>query len=126
MKTVFFRVLEAEDKAVALLEAIRKRKSTFGRKRFELEAAAFRQRPAISVCLLGERKRRRRMFLACRKWEDNGRTIKVGVQTFKTTPASCGCLGKSAFVMIDQSGFSLLRADPTHPIIPTCIFLLIF
>jgi hypothetical protein len=46
MKTVFLRVLEAEDKAGALLAAIRNEEPTEGKTRFELDSESLRQIPS--------------------------------------------------------------------------------
>jgi hypothetical protein len=52
MKTVFLRALEASDKADALRIAIREPVTSFGRKRFEIDAYNFASVPR-SPCLLG-------------------------------------------------------------------------
>ena len=53
MKTVFLRVLEADDKAAALLAAIREPESgARGRQRFEVDRE-LRARAALAVRLLG-------------------------------------------------------------------------
>jgi hypothetical protein len=41
MKTIFLRVLEADDKAAALRKAIRQSESAPGAQRFEVDAATF-------------------------------------------------------------------------------------
>ena len=81
MKTVFLRVLEAENKAAALLEAIREPKSAIGQQRFEMEPGRFARIPR-SPFAYWVTERVSEVFSRLPKMEDGGRTIKVGVQTF--------------------------------------------
>ena len=41
MKTVFLRVLEADDKALALLQAVREPEQARGKKRFDVDPTSF-------------------------------------------------------------------------------------
>src|SRR5271165_242402 len=80
MKTIFLRVLEADDKAVALRAAIREPGATVGRQRFEVEAESFSAVPRspfaywVSVRL-------RQLFKELPLFEVKGRTAKQGLAT---------------------------------------------
>jgi len=54
MKTVFLRVLEADDKAAALLAAIHDPSTAHGKQRFEVNSSSFAS-AGFTVCVLGNR-----------------------------------------------------------------------
>jgi hypothetical protein len=80
MKTVFLRVLEAEDKATALLEAVREPERARGRERFEVDSGAFALVPRSPFTYwVSERLRKLFKDLPC--FEEQGRTAKQGLAT---------------------------------------------
>ena len=78
MKTVFLRVLDAEDKAMALHAAIRE--ATLGKHRFEVDATSFAKVPC-SPFAYWVSERLRRVFRELRPLEAGGRTAKIGLST---------------------------------------------
>ncbi len=80
MKTVFLRVTEAEDKASALLRAIRAPEEARGKWRFEADPGSFGNVPR-SPFGYWVSERLRRLFTDLPPFVDNGRTAKQGLAT---------------------------------------------
>jgi|CXWL01.1.fsa_nt_gi hypothetical protein len=80
MRTTFLRVLEAQDKAVALLEALLEPKRSRGRQRFEVETANFEAVPR-SPFAYWVSESLRRLFKELPSFEAEGGASKVGLQT---------------------------------------------
>jgi hypothetical protein len=77
VKTVFFRLLEADDKAEALLAAIREPKVALGKQRFELETSSFAAVPRSPFAYwVGDRLRE--IFTDFPALEANGRVARQG------------------------------------------------
>src|ERR1017187_6212528 len=77
MKTVFLRVLEADDKAGALRAAIHDPPEKHGRQRFEVDPATFVSVPRSPFAYwVGERLRR--LFVELPPLESDGREARVG------------------------------------------------
>jgi hypothetical protein len=77
MKAVFLRVLEAEDKAAALLGAVRDPERAKGRQRFEVDPQSFVGVPR-SPFAYWISERLRRLFQECPPFASDGRTACVG------------------------------------------------
>ena len=75
MKTVFLRVLEAEDKATALLSAVREPKPAHGRKRFDVNTNSFRLVPGAPFAYW-VREQVRRLFVELEPLESSGRIAR--------------------------------------------------
>lgn len=80
MKTVFLRALESDDKAAALLGAIREPEATRGRQRFELDAARFASVPG-SPFAYWMSERLRELFTDLPSFASSERTAVVGLKT---------------------------------------------
>jgi hypothetical protein len=80
MKTVFLRVLEADDKAAALRAAIREPAAALGRQRFTVNAASFSAVPR-SPFAYWVSDNLRQLFKALPPFEAEGRTAKQGLAT---------------------------------------------
>ena len=80
MKTVFLRVLDASDKATALLAAVREPERARGRQRFEVDPAAFAAVPGSPIAYWVS-ERLRALFKELPAFETETRTAAVGVQT---------------------------------------------
>jgi hypothetical protein len=80
MRTVFLRALEAEDKAMALREAIRNPAAAQGQLRFEVDPARFASVPR-SPFAYWVSERLRQLFTKLPPFEVEGRTAKVGLAT---------------------------------------------
>ncbi len=80
MKTVFLRVLEAENKARALHTAIRNREAALYHQRFEVDPKRFSLIPR-SPFAYWVSDRLRQLFAELPPFEAEGRTTKVGLQT---------------------------------------------
>ncbi|MEP7307496.1 MAG: hypothetical protein ABJA98_18485 [Acidobacteriota bacterium] len=80
MKTVFLRVLEAEDKAAALLHAVREPERARGQQRFEVDVSSFAAVPRSPFSYWVSEVLRRR-FLELSPLEAEGRTAKCGAGT---------------------------------------------
>ena len=80
MKTIFLRALEAQDKAAALLAAIRKPEAAFGRQRFAVDVASFSAVPR-SPFAYWVSDNLRQLFKALPPFEAEGRTAKQGLAT---------------------------------------------
>ncbi len=80
MNTIFVRVLDAEDKAKALLNAVHAPVSTRGRQRFDVDPASFASVPR-SPFAYWVSDRFRRLFTQIPSFEAEGRTAKVGLQS---------------------------------------------
>src|SRR5438128_1578915 len=80
MKTVFFRALDADDKAATLLAAIRRAESSNNKDRFEVDPTQFASVPRspfaywVSEPVL-------KLFSELPPVESEGRTAKVGLMT---------------------------------------------
>ena len=80
MKTVFLRVIEAEDKATALLEAIHESRTERGRHRYEVDPRSFASVPRSPFAYwVGERLQR--LFTEIPPLASEGRTAKQGLAT---------------------------------------------
>jgi hypothetical protein len=80
MKTVFLRVLEADDKEAALLDAVRDPERARGRQRFDVDQLSFSDLPR-SPFAYWVSERLRKVFTELSPFEAEGRTAKVGIQT---------------------------------------------
>jgi hypothetical protein len=80
MTTVFLRVLEAEDKAAALCEAIRHPVAAQGQRRFEVDPMSFTKVPR-SPFAYWVSDRLRRLFTELLPFDSDGRTAKQGLAT---------------------------------------------
>ncbi len=80
MKTVFLRILEAEDKANALREAIDKPDQAFGKQRFEVETTSFSAIPSSPFAYWVSQKLRQ-SFKELPPFETDERTTKQGLAT---------------------------------------------
>ena len=80
MKTVFFRALDAEDKASAILAAIRDQTRTANSRRFDVDPGAFSSVPR-SPFAYWVNDRFRDLFGELRQFEADGRTVKQGLAT---------------------------------------------
>ncbi|MHB1847233.1 MAG: type II restriction endonuclease subunit M, partial [Deltaproteobacteria bacterium] len=80
MKTVFLRVLEADDKATALLQAVRDPERARGRQRFEVDPESFASVPR-SPFAYWVSERLRLLFKNLPAFEAEGRTAKQGLAT---------------------------------------------
>ncbi|MEJ0094038.1 MAG: hypothetical protein WDN46_11550 [Methylocella sp.] len=80
MKTVFLRILEAEDKANALREAIDKPDEAFGKQRFEVETTSFSAIPSSPFAYWVSQKLRQ-SFKELPPFETDERTTKQGLAT---------------------------------------------
>src|SRR5256885_2889770 len=80
MKTVFLRVLEAEDKAAALLGAVCEPERAKGRQRFEVDPGSFGIVPR-SPFSYWVSERIRRLFVEMQPFESDGRLARAGLQT---------------------------------------------
>ncbi len=80
MKTVFLRVLEAEDKAAALLEAVQEPGRAKGRQRFEVDQQGFSDVPR-SPFAYWVSEQVRRLFKDLPPLESNHRSAKQGLAT---------------------------------------------
>jgi hypothetical protein len=80
MKTVFLRVLAAEDKAAALLGALREPDQARGRQRFEVDPASFVMVPS-SPFAYWVSERLRRLFKELPPFEAEGRGLSIGAST---------------------------------------------
>jgi len=78
--TVFLRVLEADDKAIALLDAVRGQEHTVGRVRFDVDPASFASVPHSPFAYWAS-DRLRSLFTRLRSIESEGRTAKQGLAT---------------------------------------------
>ena len=80
MKTVFFRLLDADDKATALQAAIRNPEPARQNRRFDVDPTSFMALPRAPFAYwVSERLRLR--FTELPQFERDGRTAKVGLQT---------------------------------------------
>lgn len=80
MKTVFLRVLEAEDKSGALLEAVREPERARGQQRFDVDPRSFASVPR-SPFAYWVSERLRRLFSELPPFEAEGRAAKQGLAT---------------------------------------------
>lgn len=80
MKTVFLRVLDVNDKATALLEAVHEPERARGRQRFEVDTASFTAVPR-SPFAYWVSERFQRLFKEMPAFETEGRTAKQGLAT---------------------------------------------
>jgi len=78
--TTFLRVLEAEDKAAALLAAIREPEAASGKQRFEVDPASFASVPR-SPFAYWVSERLRKLFKELPPFEASGRTLSIGAST---------------------------------------------
>jgi hypothetical protein len=80
MKTVFLRVLESDDKAAALLEAMRPLESGLGPRRFEVDPCSFADLPRSPFAYWAS-DQLKGLFLRLPVFGSEDRTAKVGMQT---------------------------------------------
>jgi hypothetical protein len=80
MKTIFLQVLEAEDKAAALLRAIQSPEESQCERRFELDVASFAAVPG-SPFAYWMSARLRKLFVTLPSFASSERTAVVGLQT---------------------------------------------
>lgn len=80
MKTVFLRVLEADDKAAALRAGIREREVARGRQRFDVDATSFTAMPC-SPFAYWVSDRLRQLFNEFPHFEGEGRRVVGGLKT---------------------------------------------
>src|ERR1039458_9309504 len=98
MKTIFLRVLEADDKAEALRAAIREPASALGKQRFEVDAASFAAVPRSSFAYWVS-ERIRGLFSALPAFAADGRVAVSGGKTlddFRWIRASWEVIPKSS------------------------------
>jgi hypothetical protein len=117
MKTIFLRVLEADDKAGALRMAIHEPAAALGKTRFEIDITSFVGIPRSPFAYwVGERIRK--MFSSLPSFEMDGRTVKQGLATtddfrFVRTwwEVSHTTIGKRWFPFAKGGAFSPFYAD---------------
>src|SRR5690348_2967835 len=80
MNTVFLRVMDVEDKAAALISAIREPNKERGKRRFEVEPTSFSVVPRSPFAYWAS-SRVRELFVANEPFEAAGRAARVGVAT---------------------------------------------
>src|SRR5690242_6140438 len=80
MKTIFLRVLEADDKAAILLNAIHERAASLGRQRFEVDAESFAAIPRTPFAYWVS-DRLRELFRELPHFEAEGRCALGGLKT---------------------------------------------
>ncbi|MCY2990804.1 MAG: type II restriction endonuclease subunit M, partial [Planctomycetota bacterium] len=78
--TIFFRLLDCQDKAAALLEQIRSPDDARGRRRFDVDPADFARVPR-SPFAYWVSERMRRLFSELPPFESDGRAAKLGLKT---------------------------------------------
>lgn len=117
MMTIFLRVLEAADKAVALRTAIHEPNAALGKTRFEVDITSFIGIPRSPFAYwISERVRK--MFSSLPTFEMDGRTVKQGLVTtddfrFVRTwwEVSHATIGKRWFPFAKGGAFSPFYAD---------------
>jgi hypothetical protein len=80
MKTIFLRALEADDKAVALLAAIREPEGAHGKRRFEVDPISFASVPR-SPFAYWVSDRVLQVFRVLQPLETGGRIVRIGLTT---------------------------------------------